>query len=1712
MTDATLAEPPKPPQDQLEGGAYEIIRARMDKHGAELRRRLELLNSERQEVFGAIEAQLVATDRVTTQNNCTPRDMIAIGANRFLFGYNVQLGLKSTTDIADVFAGYEFHPDTHTFHECPFASIVSDGAFAEDFKYLYKFYRETVFVKFMVIGPNLYMAFKVGKSIDDRKTFKFLITGQGELQYLGNRFDHEYQFPPQREFEWKRAHRDMQRAGDYPHVSIEDRIFVETIGGDLTIKLEDNTASGEGIYAEPVDNVDQTLDDAEILYAFVGSLIILNIKPYQEKDARLLVYNEKTREVRRIDSIRHSCVLLPDDHGIIFSNGYYLQSGEFKLFESDLSNMFFDRRIASSNGEDFLYIFYNRISGDYILMPYNLIARSVSTPIICNGYSLFPNGELIYFRDEDQPQKHHALQVWQTPYVQENFAPDTQKDSFLYKIGNAEIVRCMAECQEVLTLLSKDDSYADLYVDLVKITSDISDAYFWTGRPETHDLKGTLTEINTAAQAAIAEFDKVQRVRKNTLTETERVRAKTTQILKTVEHTRPDDILGFVHNLAELRSVRGEIISLRDLRYIDLELVAELEKQSQDASERESNLCVDFLMRDEALDPYRQKVATQQERIPSVAKAAEATEIEKELDAAGAELEMLIDIVSNLKIEDATQTTKIIDDVSTIYSTLNQVKVELKNRKKALSRTEGAAQFTAQLKLLNQAVINYIDLCNTPDKCDEFLTKTMIQLEELEGRFSEFEEYVDQLTIKREEIYSAFESRKQSLLETRNRRAGTLAKSADRVLNGIRHRLEGFKTINDINGYLASDLMIEKVRDIIKQLEELGDSVKAGDIQTRLKTLREDAVRQLKDRQELFEDGTNVIRLGNHRFSTNTQELELSVVPRDGTMYFHLAGTNFFEKITDPEFLDTRQVWEQEVVSEDDDVYRVEFLAWRILQTLETKRDPLLAADSVQAFATLAESEQLEAIQRFMGPRYSEGYTKGVHDRDCALLLGAFLPIHLAAGLLRYSPATRACGLLFWEQWTDEKAKYTMEAKLRSFGLVRESFPAASGEHPCISELTDAILTFIKDHPRLPFSAEIVPSAARYLFDQFTSAGNPVVSLEAAEAVNHFKTALTGKRLANKFDEAWGALKSDPTGRFEIMLDWLRGFTAGESADITDDVLQEAACHLLRGGFRSGDVVEIATRAEIEGMSGSHSLTEGGTYSLHYNGFLEKMRGYDRVSVPRFEAYGRLKSALLETKRATLRLDEFKPRVMSSFVRNRLLDSVYLPMIGDNLAKQLGTAGANTRTDRMGMLLLISPPGYGKTTLMEYVANRLGITFMKINGPAIGHHVTSLDPEEAPNASAREEVNKLNLALEMGDNVMLYLDDIQHCNPEFLQKFISLCDAQRKIEGVYNGKPRTYDLRGKKVAVVMAGNPYTESGGKFQIPDMLANRADTYNLGDIIGGHEHVFKDSYIENALTSNPVLSKLASRSQKDVYAIMKIADSGSREGVDFEGNYAMEEIDELVSVVEKLMRVRDTILRVNLQYIRSAAMEDSYRTEPPFKLQGSYRNMNRIAEKILALMTDEEVERVIIDHYESESQTLTTGAEANLLKFKELEGTLNETERERWASIRETFGRNQILGGSGDNDPVSRVVGQLSLFSENLKQIGSVLSAAAAHQQTPATLADVTIEKLETIIANLRAVPVDVEIKVVPVQEGGAPRRAKKDHDLPVDIDANVQQGDA
>ncbi|NLY03027.1 MAG: AAA family ATPase [Rhodopirellula sp.] len=1633
-TDTTNQAGPETGGDAIERGTYEVIRNRLSAAGRELRGRLDQLNAARKEVFGAIETALLATERVTTDHHCVPRDMVAVG-NWFLFGYNVHLGLKSAATLDDVFAVYRF--ENLTFSRLPLDAI-ADERFARDFQELFKYYRNTRFSKFAVIGPHLFMVFRTGPDVRDIKTFKWLIQGD-RIVYLDNRSDHEFHFPPQHEFTWRRTHRDMHTAGLHPHISIEDRLFVETTEGDLTIKIENNTDSGEGIYAEPVANPDQTLDDAEIFYTIVGNLILLKIRPYQESRFRYFIYSEKTQRAHRIDSIENACVLLPDDHGLIFANGYFLQTGETKTFDNALSEMVFRQRVQSPNGEDYLYVFYNRPEGVYILLSYNLIEQQVRTPVICNGFSLFENGQIVYFKGQAEPQRHHTLQIWQTPYVGPDYKIPTQNESFLYKIGNRDIVRGMAECNEVLGLIGKEDSYANLFIDLAKQTSDVLDAYHWLASAEAFNLREVLLRVKETAEAAIGEFEKVTAVRRATEAELQRVSRKTATIQSAVRARRFEAIGDYVASLIDLRSVRGEIISLRSLRYIQSCQVDALEKGVEESAQRVAESCVRFLLRDESLRPYHEAVAAHRSKVELVEKVADAKELEARIVTTASELEMLVEIVSNLKIDDATERTAIIDGISAIFSQLNQIRAGVKTRIHDLMKVEGAAEFASQLKLLGQAVVNYLDVCDAPEKCEQYLTKMMVQIEELEGRFAEFDEFVVQLAEKREDVYNAFETRKLQLIEARNRRATALAAAADRILKGIKGRVDGLAAINEINGYFAADMMIEKIRDIVRQLGEMGDSVKVDDIQSRLKTIREDAVRQLKDRQDLYEEGDNVIRLGNHRFSVNTQAFDLTTVLRDGEMFFHLSGTNYFDRIDDPALLATRDVWSQQIISETKDVYRGEYLAWRIL--LAEGASDVPPAATLLAYTA---DELLAFIQRYMGPRYAESYVKGVHDHDAARILRGLLEMRSTIGLLRYHPRARALAVAFWSQLPDGPDKELIAAKRRGVGAIRGLFPSSNGDEHQSGEIADLIRDYV-GATRL-FPAEHVEQAAEYLAEELAGAGQFSISPVARDLCQAFYRYLEERSYTERYEKALKEVEHDGASALALGLEWVRAFLATRDSREEADYTEEAATLLAGRTFDPGRAVDVSVSRDLAEMVGDHPVIENRVYRLNYHRFTQRLDRHVREVVPRFEAYGTLKKALLDKERQRMRLEEFRPRVLTSFVRNKLIDQVYLPLVGDNLAKQIGAAGEAKRTDRMGMLLVISPPGYGKTTLMEYIANRLGLVFMKINGPALGHQVTSLDPAEAPNAAAREEMEKLNLSFEMGDNVMIYLDDIQHCNPELLQKFISLCDAQRKIEGVWRGRTRTYDLRGKKVAVVMAGNPYTESGEKFKIPDMLANRADTYNLGEVIGGNAGLFEMIYLENACTSNPVLNQLATRSQKDVYAVIRMAEGTDREGVDLEGNYSLAELNEMVAVVRKLMRVRDVVLRVNEEYIRSAGMSDDYRTEPPFKLQGSYRNMNRITERVVAVMNDEELEALILSSYQNDAQTLTTGAESNLLKFKELTGKLTPTEAERWDEIKTTFRRNLRLRGLDEQSQAGQVIAELGGLGEGLDAIRKAVARAA------------------------------------------------------------------
>ncbi len=1674
------------PDQSLASGTYEVLRNRLRESAADLRKRFERLNAARAEVFGNIESKLLSTAHVTTDHNCVPRDLMTIG-DHVVLGYNVQFGLKTEIVPSDVLSIYRFDGE-HT-HDAAL-SLFIDDRLTRDFGELYRYYKNARFSRFFQSGPHRYLVFQVGKSSTDIKAFKFLANGPA-LTYVDNRSEAEVRVPNQHSFKWNRATRESHRPGIHPHISIEDKVFVECVGGDLTIKVEDNTSDGLGIYREPVENADQTLDDAEIYSAVLGNLIVLKVRPYLERDFRYLVFSIKKSEVKRIDSIGQSCVLLPDDHGIIFPTGFYLQTGDYKFFDHGLENLSYEKTIAAPNGEDFLYLFYRESAGTYLQLRYNLIRQEVESPIVCHGQATFEDGRMLIMRATETPQKHHALQLWQSPYTGPDFKPKIQSDSILFKIGNRDLVRGMAECQEILSLIDKDESYSDLYADLVKRTTDVLDAYFWLDREEAGGLAEPIQKIREASSAAVDEFEKVVRVRNESAVALTQAQAATSDLLKAIERARFEKVDDFVEKLAAIRSARGAALQLRERRYIDGDAVAVIEKQLAEAADRVGVRCVQFLLEPTSLASYRTRIDEVSATVPKIESSSTGKKTDTQLSEIATALELLIETVSQLKIEDLTQRTQIIDRIGDCLSQLNQVRSSVKAKVRDLTTNEFAADFLSQTKLLDQATSSSLETADTPEKVDAGLTRLLMQMEELEARYAESESLLESLSEKRAALCAVFEGARQRLVEARNRRADALVTAADRILTGIITRSQRMDSPAAIASFFASDLMVDKVRRIADQLRDLGDSVRMEDVLSRLKAISDDAVRLQRDRQDLLSDGNSLIKLGEHRFSVNQQPIELTTVVRHGKLNIHLTGTQFFQPISDPALDAASDLWEQNLPSESTRIYRSEYLAYRLLTENES------------TFLSQDPSQRVQTIRDAMQHRLDEGYARGVHDVDTSLILASIIEMKHSLGLTGFPAAIRATAWFLWsrcvaksdrnalEKWisiqkqlhrvASKNTKATLSPDQTSFERIHQSITKAIDKHAID-------LKSFGFHDSKEFENTIA-TMAQYLYHQIADLASQSQSGESKPKVSQ-KSHAEFKKLRQHFHpEQWASFKpmvdayrDSPMDLWRIGSQIVQSYTPGPIAlatgtdAATNPMLQpEAIAYgsainasspeviwlvvemLLSPNLEAGlaadpPFVRAESVRELSGIVGDHPLIKHGKLVIDYHEWMERLSRYESEVIPRFRALAIAKKTAVERADRELKSSEFKAKVLTSFVRNQLIDEVYLPRVGDNLAKQIGSSGDNKRTDRMGLLLLVSPPGYGKTTLMEYVANRLGLVFVKVNGPALGHDVKSLDPSQAPNAAAKEEVLRINMALEMGDNVMLYLDDIQHCDSELLQKFIPLCDATRRIEGVWNGQSKTYDLRGRKFCVVMAGNPYTETGHRFQIPDMLANRADVYNLGEIIGVSQEAFEWSYLENCLTSNSVLQPLSRASNSDQRALIGAAIRGGQpDGITVESNLSVDQVTEILAVLTKLVKVRDIVLAVNREYIKSAAQSDDYRTEPPFKLQGSYRNMNRIAEKVVPVMNDAELQSLIVSSYQQDSQTLSRDGESNMLKFAELLGTMTEDQKTRWESIKYTFAERTRLRGLSGEDSTSQVLASLMGLRDGLESIRKAMSDFQSFQKS-------------------------------------------------------------
>lgn len=118
----------------------------------------------------------------------------------------------------------------------------------------------------------------------------------------------------------------------------------------------------------------------------------------------------------------------------------------------------------------------------------------------------------------------------------------------------------------------------------------------------------------------------------------------------------------------------------------------------------------------------------------------------------------------------------------------------------------------------------------------------------------------------------------------------------------------------------------------------------------------------MKDRQELYLSGEDIIKFGEHHFSVNRKKnIDLSIVQKDGKLFYHITGTDYWDEVKH-EGIDTyKHVFEQSLVSENVDVYRGEYLAYTVFEAAKNK-----VFEDLDVLHAMSVTQLVEAVRTFM--------------------------------------------------------------------------------------------------------------------------------------------------------------------------------------------------------------------------------------------------------------------------------------------------------------------------------------------------------------------------------------------------------------------------------------------------------------------------------------------------------------------------------------------------------------------------------------------------------------------------------------------------------------------------------------------------------------------------------------------------------------------------
>ncbi|MDE5308019.1 DNA repair ATPase [Providencia stuartii] len=378
-----------------------------------------------------------------------------------------------------------------------------------------------------------------------------------------------------------------------------------------------------------------------------------------------------------------------------------------------------------------------------------------------------------------------------------------REGAFFGRIGNADLVRGISEILHIAKEIEGNQVSVARYEQLSQQPKNLLDIYYWFNDEQCLGIGKLLKEITQTSELVLDEYEKVESIRQQSAKSmNEAVNRQKTLMSLTLPESW-NDIQQFVDGLNALSAQRGHLISLREFRYMDLTKLAQMEEEITQAQQYVSQTTATFLASDKALQPFKTQLSQFEEQMESAQNSAQLDIPMNGMEKMSADLDMLSNLMASLKFDDVTQQTNIIDAISQIYAQLNQSRARLQQKRKSQSAVETVAQFGAQFRLFSQGITNALSLSTDPERCDDQLSRLLVQLEELESQFSSHDEFLEDILAKREELLETFESHKQALLDERQRRSQNLQTAADRLLDSLQRRTARLQSQDELNAFFC---------------------------------------------------------------------------------------------------------------------------------------------------------------------------------------------------------------------------------------------------------------------------------------------------------------------------------------------------------------------------------------------------------------------------------------------------------------------------------------------------------------------------------------------------------------------------------------------------------------------------------------------------------------------------------------------------------------------------------------------------------------------------------------------------------------------------------------------------------------------------------------------------------------------------------------------